>query len=399
MTTVAQMMNLLSRTDNFISSSSDAWAGHFKVGERIFYSKIDAILHASQTDLDVTFHFHDDVYEKANWSQPSYTPLNELYRQRAQQLRDKYDYLVLHYSGGSDSHNILRTFLDNKIHLDEVFVRWPVEATKRFCPVATRNDDPTNLLSEWELTIVPQLEWLKSNYPDQKVTVKDTSDVFGLNELSEEGMIYAAGGLYVNPGSLIRQTVTSDVEINMLNKHQKVASIYGANKPCLLKRGPDLYTFFIDYAARNGGGTGGGQTKNVELFYWTPDMPQILVEQCHVILNYFKNNPDLQPLIEKKQFTEEAYWLNLDDVIKMLLYSNWDFTSFQVKKVAGWVWFNEYDAYLRQHYSSERFMDRWRGINRTLNSSIDKRFKKYVEGQSKGIEPLITKMYHVGKLF
>jgi hypothetical protein len=393
------MIDLFTRTDKFITSASDAWAGYFKVDQKIFYSKIDAILYASKTDFDVTFHFHDDVYGKVNWTQPVYTPLNQLYRQRAQQLRDKYDYLVLHYSGGSDSHNILRTFLDNKIRLDEVFVRWPVEATKRFCPVATRNDDPRNMLSEWELTILPQLEWLRSNYPDVKVTIKDTSDVNVLDVLSEEGMLNAAGGLYVNPGSLIRHTVTSDVEVSMLAKHQKVASIYGANKPCLLKRGSDLYTFFIDYAARNGGGTGGGQTKNVELFYWTPDMPQILVEQCHVILNYFKNNPDLQPFLENKQFTEESYWLNLAEIMKMLLYSNWDYSSFQVRKVAGWVWFNDYDDFMRVNYGREKFMDKWRSVNMNLNKSIASRFKRYVNGQSRGIEPLATKLYYVGKLF
>ena len=103
-----EMIDLLYRTDKYITASSDAWAGYFKVGKDIFFSKIDAILHASKTNADVTFHFHDDVYGSVDWTRPLHVPLDVLYRQRAQQLRDKYDYLVLHYSAGSDSHNILR---------------------------------------------------------------------------------------------------------------------------------------------------------------------------------------------------------------------------------------------------------------------------------------------------
>lgn len=396
------MIDHFTRTENFITPESDAWAGHYKVGERIFYSKIDAVLYATKTSSDVTYHFHDDVYEKVNWSRPMNVSLNELYRQRAQQLRDKYDYLVLHYSAGSDSHNILRTFLDNKIHLDEVFVRWPIEDTKRFCPIATRNEDPNNILSEWELTIVPQLEWLKSNYPNQKITVVDTSGVDVLNQLDEEALVYGAGGVYVNIGGLTKQTVTSSVETAMLNKHQKVASIYGANKPCLHKKGSDLYTFFVDYGARNGGGTGGGQTKNVELFYWTPDMPEIVVEQCHVILNYFRNHPEQQIFLEDKHFTaptEGHYKVNIGNLMKMLMYSTWDYSLFQVDKVPGGLWFHPWDEYLLRHYKEEDFMKRWMGVNRMLSNSISQEFKTYSNGIARGLRPFITRPYYIGKLF
>ena len=46
--------------------------------------------------------------------------IDELYRQRAHQLRDKYDYVVLWFSGGADSNNVLNSFIDNDIKIDEV---------------------------------------------------------------------------------------------------------------------------------------------------------------------------------------------------------------------------------------------------------------------------------------
>ena len=42
----------------------------------------------------------------------------------AQQLREKYDYIVLAYSGGADSCNVLNSFLDNGIPIDDI-IRLP----------------------------------------------------------------------------------------------------------------------------------------------------------------------------------------------------------------------------------------------------------------------------------
>jgi len=49
--------------------------------------------------------------------------LDFLYALRARQLREKYDYLVLYFSGGADSTNILKTFIDNNIFLDEIVMQ------------------------------------------------------------------------------------------------------------------------------------------------------------------------------------------------------------------------------------------------------------------------------------
>jgi hypothetical protein len=378
------------------TKESDAYAGLFVVGQKIYFSKVEALMAATQLKLNVAYVFHDSVYGKVDWHKPLNVPLDDIYRRRAQQLRDKYDYLILHYSAGSDSHNILRTFLDNNIKLDEVFIRWPIEATKKFCSVATHNDDPRNILSEWELTIVPQIEWIKSNYPDQKIVVKDVSDLTILSKFTDDSFLHASGGIYLNPGAFTKQTATSDTEIQLLAKHKSVASIYGANKPQILKRGNSMYTYFADYTARTGGGTAGGKLKNVELFYWTPDMPQIVVEQCHAVYNFYKQHPEFRFLLDEKSALRESMWIKAGDILKSILYTNWDTNKFQVRKAGGWSWINPYDDYIHRYYGNEMFLQRWVSTVKNTVDAIDDRFKIKLADEYVGLRPFTTKMYHIG---
>jgi hypothetical protein len=73
-------------------------------------------------DKPIRYAFNDAILSAADWTkepEPN-TSIKEFYRRRAQQLRDKYDYVILMYSGGPDSTNVLRTFVDNDILIDEI---------------------------------------------------------------------------------------------------------------------------------------------------------------------------------------------------------------------------------------------------------------------------------------
>ena len=93
--------------------------GFYQVGKLKFYSKFDAADLAARTNQSISWNFNDEVFGLYDWSTEPVASLPDLYRARAQQLRDQYDYLVLWYSGGADCDNILDTFVDNNIRLDE----------------------------------------------------------------------------------------------------------------------------------------------------------------------------------------------------------------------------------------------------------------------------------------
>jgi hypothetical protein len=91
--------------------------GYYKVGEYKTYSKLDAILLHEKTGIHPTWHFNDEVFSSHNWATEPPESLDELYRIRAEQIRARYDYIVVFYSGGADSTNILQTFLKNNIKI------------------------------------------------------------------------------------------------------------------------------------------------------------------------------------------------------------------------------------------------------------------------------------------
>ena len=91
--------------------------GYYTVGTFKTYSKLMAILEHEKTGVHPQWHFNDEEFSAHDWKQEPQESLVELYRRRAQQIRDRYDYLVLFYSGGADSTNILQTFINNDIKL------------------------------------------------------------------------------------------------------------------------------------------------------------------------------------------------------------------------------------------------------------------------------------------
>lgn len=84
----------------------------------VYHNIADAI----KSNKTFWFYFHDDVLTKVDWKIEPLLSLDELYRIRAQQIRDEYPYIVLCYSGGTDSTAMLETFYYNNIHIDEILV-------------------------------------------------------------------------------------------------------------------------------------------------------------------------------------------------------------------------------------------------------------------------------------
>ena len=85
---------------------------------KIFVNKHDVLDYAilqKNYNPNIEFIFHDEIYSKIDWKIEPSIDLETLYFLRAKQLRDTYDYLILQYSGGADSHQVLFTFLKNNI--------------------------------------------------------------------------------------------------------------------------------------------------------------------------------------------------------------------------------------------------------------------------------------------
>ena len=151
--------------------------GYYKVGNLEFSSKIQACIHSTATKMPVEWVFNDNVFNSYDWTVEPKEDILELYRRRAQQLRDKYDYLILYFSGGSDSYNVLRSYIDNGIKLDEICVKWCTRVIDS--GIYTPNTIDTtayNYLSEWDYAIKPVLDEIKISNPEIKITIVNWLD-------------------------------------------------------------------------------------------------------------------------------------------------------------------------------------------------------------------------------
>ena len=110
------MINHKKINDQYFNASNGYWS----VGEEVFFSKAAALLSAAKNKLKIRYHYNEHVFKDYKWGTEPTQSLEELYLQRARQIRDTYDYIILLYSAGSDSTNMIRTFLDNNIKIDHV---------------------------------------------------------------------------------------------------------------------------------------------------------------------------------------------------------------------------------------------------------------------------------------
>lgn len=309
----------------------------------VFRNKYDALCYANQTNqLDVKFYFHNHVWKKFDRSKLGKNTLPDLYKQRAQQLRDRYDHLVLHYSGGSDSHNILHTFLSNNIKLDEISVRWakPLRDGKFYTP---NNQDKSakNSASEWDYVIKPTLEYIKEFYPEIKITIVDFTENLSNLPQSVESVEKTLVNLKMYRGALgsFVQRLDPNLESRSSVKgiSRSVGHMFGVEKPMLSLMNNKIYLRFSDAALETALLTDNMSQETTELFYWAPDFPELTMEQSYQVALFFKNNSQYLDLLWGEKFTsstEASIKTNLQsNIVKKVLYNHsWDFNKFQVGK-------------------------------------------------------------------
>jgi hypothetical protein len=133
-----------------------------------------ALLAATETNQFPDWNFNKDSFAAVDWSLEPETDIRNLYRLRAQQLRQQYDYIRLEASGGGDSTTAIFSFLKNGIHLDEVVFRYPKTGEKNMSndPFNTKCE---NTLSEWHFAAKPILQKLAISHPTIKITMHDFS--------------------------------------------------------------------------------------------------------------------------------------------------------------------------------------------------------------------------------
>ncbi len=380
--------------------------GYYVVGKDIFRNKVYAMQEATRKRMspeEMRWVFNDETFKKLDWKNSSGVSLTELYRMGAQQLREKYNYLILTFSGGGDSTNVLDSFILNNIHLDEVVVTWARSQTAgRYTP--SLNTDATNYNSEWDFLVEPKLKWLEKVAPKTKITILDNFEDMRPEEPYDDFMSLTGKHGWQ---SIKRWAGVDQLLMSRQEQHKNCAVIMGVNPPlvCRLKRhflaffaDGQTTTYMSDYTPR-------GERK-IEFFYWTPDMPEIVKEQSHALLKNLKLNPQFQNLIQeiqinksetttkltKRQREDQRRW------IKSVLYPTYDYQSLQVDKNSRPIGRSEWFSWLFNNPHSEEIVQPHFSAVTSHQNIIDPRFFVSENEEVCDYRPYFSKFYYIGDL-
>jgi hypothetical protein len=289
------------------------------------------------------------------------------------------------------------SFINNNIHLDEVYVKYSTSVDSKLYTPNKTITGAENLFSEWDFCIKPTLEWVAKNHPNIKIKIDDVFKDDPESKLNDD--TFFTTGHFLGAFEIIRQRTFSDSLIGQTTNNKKVCEIYGIDKPCVFSEDDQFYLFFVDNASN----VVAKDTKErlsmhnvTELFYWTPDMPEIVFEQSYRLLEYFKKFPELRPLHDIKilKRNDDVRIEQMRRLMVTLLYTTWDHNKFQANKpVAVNDAGRSRDLYLLARPEFQRYINKWRGLYNEWRSTITG--KAFSDTQ---MEYFFSKRYKVGNI-
>ena len=258
--------------------------GYYSVGNTRYSSKFEAVMAAQPKNESISWNFFDEILSKVNWEVEPNITLDNLYRIRAQQIRDQYDYIIVFCSGGADSNNVIRTFLNNNIRVDEVMALAPMSGLSNWDFNASDKSED-NTISETKFALFPLLSEITNRDPNIKITINDFFE--DIVKYKDEYWAYKECGDVVTILSTHFTNVKKFKHISdMLDAGKRVGLVYGTDKPNIKITNTGEMLFIIPDGATNYlSMPTERQHPNLDrvLFYWTADLPEIMVKQSHVI--------------------------------------------------------------------------------------------------------------------
>jgi hypothetical protein len=345
---------------------------YFKDGTK-FTSKVEALKYAHSKTEVPKFYYYDHVYEKLDWSLEPPHDLDFYYREQAQRIRDNFDYVILAYSGGYDSTNILETFYFNGIKLDKILIVGALSQD-------TYYGDDSNHNGELYHNAFPYVKRLGLDAITQVLdytSLFDNAQNFSVSHQNEYWVDNL--GAWFSPHNWVWKDISRHV-IPVEWRNKKIALIFGKDKPSLFPssaKGTLDRFYFRDTPCTSYADTGQIEDLKRINFYWDPDNTSVLLKQLHVLKRFYNLSNINSYDLERNVQTLSGVDINkiVYNLRKPLLYKS-------PKSKTSLLSLR--DSYLKQKQNSDVFSLYQSGIER-----IDR------EVGTSGMTPVFSRFYSV----
>jgi hypothetical protein len=375
--------------------------GYYVCNGKEFISKVDACIYSEISKKPIEWKFLDEFYKPYHWDVEPEATLDQLYDLRARELREKYDYIILSFSGGSDSNNMVESFIRQGLHIDEILTNHLSTAAAKTTVHDENRIEATNFHAEHDLQALPRLRELYNRIPKTKITVLDVSDtlVDTMKSTFEDERWVLHGSDHLSISYQFRTNYTYFAEIKKrFDAGKRIGFILGADKPNTYLDGNDLYVVFADRVANLPNLSQHNKEYDnisLEFFYWAESTAPLVCKQAHVIKRWLAHAPE--SIRESWRRRDMLAWRTFkEQITRGLVYTTWRDDWFQTSKSDVW-WNSHYDYWAHTNPELMKVREKWK---RGLDFLVDKA-PSYIVYKNGVADALTTcnKHYCVGNIY
>lgn len=234
------------------------------------------VIEASRGDLQkISFHAYPDFLYQKDYTSESLTNYKELLRQRALQLRDKYKFLKLYFSGGQDSFTMLNVFIENDIFLDQININL----------FGSENSKSNIEANEYAIPFI------KKNFENTKTKISLIK-----NDLDYYNEYLGEKWLKTKSSFSIRHFHFPNIRGN------NYCNILGYLDPTVyFDKGKYYHQLFDGEIVEL------VNSRNVEFFFSSPDFFDLHIKQLHLVKNFIKFSDNREHILDLYHKDPESY--------------------------------------------------------------------------------------------
>lgn len=351
---------------------------------RAFFNKYEAIMAATAAGEWVEWDYNDAFFSKQPWQIEPAESLDQLYAARCKELREKYDYLVLHLSGGWDSGQALEAFMDSNTLIDEIITRGAIPDK-----IDHTDRSAANCYAECIISALPKAKIAQEKWPHMKITVANTKQMSVDFFSKDKDWFTKINQIHVGIHRFDLDLLSPHaLAANKQNK--SVCHIISVDKPRMHKVGDRYYWRFLDlltqihFAERL---SPVDLPMNVELFYWspTPAGSALMRKQGHVMKRYFKaTGVDPEVLAGGRKN---------NDTIASIVYPNIKYPAWNTEKPSD---IPEFDHWFYKDQESAHFKN-WHNGLLHMAANIPVQYQNKGNAAKHGLIGFWSKSYDLGE--